>query len=56
MGGFGVILRDLSFLRLLKSRSLPLRFSLSLLAVAANAAAARFFRGRARTASCCRAF
>jgi hypothetical protein len=43
-GGFGVILRDLNFLRLLKSLSLPLRFSLSLLAVAANSAAVRFFR------------
>jgi hypothetical protein len=43
-GGSGVILRDLAFLRLLKTMSLPLRFSLSLLAVAANSAAARFFR------------
>ncbi len=44
LGGSGVILRDLRFLRLVKELKAPPRVSLSLLAVAANSAAARFFK------------
>lgn len=43
-GGSGIIVRDLAFLRLLKKMELPLRVCLSLLAVAANSAALRFFQ------------
>jgi len=44
LGGHGVILRDLALLSLLKGLELPLFFSISLLAVAANSAALRFFQ------------
>jgi len=44
VGGSGLILRDLALLSLVKALDLPLRLSVSLLAVAANSSALRFFQ------------